>query len=255
MRCRFCNQDKPRLARAHIIPRSFFRLVRGEGHYSVLMRASRKAVTQDYTQAGIYDCGILCVECERRFSRYDTHGFAVFTNVFLHKTLYLDTYGIPCALLLPNVNFLLLKLFVLSVLWRASVSRLDFFNNVDLGPHEEIIKSLISNDTVEGGDHYEFVCFHHIGQPYPGVILPPWKRRISAVNYVQLYLPNIQILVKVDRRPFPRPFPTIAIRPSPPHYLAFLPFEGSTESNFFEGMKRAIRDHQWVANGRARRRA
>ena len=248
MRCRFCDKHDASPAKSHIIPRSFFGLVRGQEKYSVVMRVSKKAVTRlHYTQAGIYDSEILCVECEKRFSPYDAHGFAVFTEVFQHKKLYLENSGIPCAFLLPNVDFRLLKLFVLSVLWRASVSRHDFFLGVDLGRrHEEKIKSLISNDTVDGADDYEFVCFHQVGHTYPKVMLRPWSRKISAVNYVQLYLPDIQILVKVDKRRFSDPFPKIAIQPNPPHYLAFLPYKGSNEFNFFEGMKDVIRGRQWT---------
>src|SRR5437762_3121909 len=135
MRCRFCDKDMSSPAKSHIIPRSFFKLVRGQEKYTIVMRASEKAVTEEYTQAGIYDSKILCVECEKRFSPYDAHGFAVFTDVFRDKKVYLDNNGIPCAFLLPNVDFRLLKLFVLSLLWRSSVSRHHFFSNVDLGPH------------------------------------------------------------------------------------------------------------------------
>jgi hypothetical protein len=55
MRCRFCDQDKPALAKAHIIPRSFFKGVRGKENYSVEMRVSEKAVKEKYHQAGNYD--------------------------------------------------------------------------------------------------------------------------------------------------------------------------------------------------------
>jgi hypothetical protein len=62
-----------------------------------------------------------------------------------------------CAYRLPGVDFRLLKLFLLGTLWRASVSSLDFFSNVDLGQrHEDAIKSLISNGTIDGADNYQF---------------------------------------------------------------------------------------------------
>lgn len=245
MRCRFCNKDK-RLTKAHIIPRSLFKPVRGEGKYSIEMRVSKKAVKENYLQAGNYDCGILCEECEREFSPYDAHGHSVFTKVFKEPNIYRDPAGIECAYVLPDVDFPLLKLFVLGVLWRASVSSLDFFSNVDLGQsHEDTIKSLVSNGTIEGADHYQFFCSHQRDNPYSKLILPPWKRKMDGINYIQLYLPDIQVVVKVDKRPLPEIFAPIVIRPNPPHYLVFMPFKGSTEDDYFEGMKRAIRDHRW----------
>jgi hypothetical protein len=169
----------------------------------------------------------------------------VFTKVFEEPELYRDKDGIECAYLLPNVDFRLLKLFVLSVLWRASVSRLYFFRDVDLGPHADTIKSLICNGTIEAADDYQFVCSYQRDHPYPKGILPPSSRKIEEINYVQLYLADIQILVKVDKRPLPEFFAPIVIRPKPPHYLVFMPFKGSRESEYFEGMKRALRDHRW----------
>jgi hypothetical protein len=247
MHCRFCNQEKPALAKAHIIPRSFFKSVRGKGKYSVEMRVSEKAVKEKYHQAGNYDSRILCEECERKFSLYDAHGHSVFTKVFEERRIYRDPAGRDCAYFLPDVDFRLLKLFVLGVLWRASVSSLDLFSNVDLGRHHEhTIKSLIFSGTIEGADHYQFFCLHQRDNPHSNVILPPWKRRMDSINYIQLYLPNIQIVVKMDQRPLPEIFAPIVITPKPPQYLVFMAFRGSTEANYFDGIKCALRAHQWA---------
>jgi hypothetical protein len=251
MRCRFCDEDKPTLARAHIIPRSFFKVIRGKENYTVEMRASQKAVKEKYQQAGNYDTGILCEACERKFSKCDAHGHSVFTKVFEEPEIYRDPAGYECAYVLPNVDFRLLKLFVLSLLWRASVSSLDFFSNVHLGErHEGTIRSLISEDTIEGADDYQFFCSHQRDARYKKVILPPWKRRMDGINYIQLYLPDIQIVVKVDKRPLPEIFAPISIKPKAPHYLVFLPFKGSTEADYFERMKEAMRKAQWATKSR-----
>jgi hypothetical protein len=252
-RCRFCEQDKVALAKAHVIPRSFFKRVRGKAKYSTELRASKKAVTEKFQQAGHYDCEILCEDCERKFTPYDTHGFSVFTKVFENQNIYRDPNGFECAYLLPNVDFRLLKLFVLSVLWRASVSRLHFYRNVDLGQrHEDKIKSLIASDTIEHADDYQLVSSHQKGHPYPKVILEPWKRRVEHVNYVQFYLPDVQILVKVDKRPLPDFLRKIMVTPKPPHYMVLFPYKGSDEAAYFEGMKAAIREHKLGSKGKGR---
>jgi hypothetical protein len=251
-RCRFCEQDKIALAKAHVIPRSFFKRVRGEAKYSTELRASEKAVTEKFQQAGHYDCEILCEDCERKFTPYDTHGFSVFTKVFENQNIYRDPHGFECAYLLPNVDFRLLKLFVLSVLWRASVSRLRFYRNVDLGQrHEHKIKSLIASGTIEHADDYQFVCSHQKDHPYPKVILEPLKGRIESegVNYVKFYLPDVQIVVKVDKRPLPDFFRRIVVTPKPPHYMVLFPYKGSDEAAYFEGMKATIRAANGAANG------
>ena len=249
-RCRFCGKEKPALIKAHIIPRSFFKLVRGDAKYSTELRASENAVTREALQAGYSDDDILCEECESKFTPYDTHGFAVFTKVFENQNIYRDPNEFECAYLLPDVDFRLLKLFVLSVLWRASVSRLRFYRNVDLGQrHEDKIKSLIASGTIEGTDDYQFVCSHQKDHPYPKVILEPWKRRIEDINYAQFYLPDVQILVKVDKRPLPDFLRKIMVTSKPPHYIVLFPYKGSNEADYFEGMKATIRAAKMSAKG------
>jgi hypothetical protein len=136
---------------------------------------------------------------------------------------------------------------VLGVLWRASVSSLDFFSKINLGErHEATIKSLISEGTINGADHYQFFCSHQRDAQYSKVILPPWKRRMDGINYIQLYLPDIQIVVKVDQRDLPEIFAPIVIKPDAPHYLVFMPFKGSREANYFDRMKAAIRKAKWT---------
>jgi len=252
-RCRFCNRNKPALAKAHVIPRSFFKIVRGQAKHSTEMRVTRNAMKATYRQAGHYDGDILCKECEQKFSPYDAHGHSVFTNVFKEPNIYRDAAGFECAYLLPDVDFLLLKLFVLSVLWRASVSRLFFYSKVDLGArHEAKIKSLIANGTIDDSDDYQFVCSHHKDHPYPNVILPPLSQKIGGINYVHLSLPNVQLLVKVDKRPMPDVFRKIMVTPNPPHYMVLFPFRGSSSQDYFEGMKAVIREH-WATKGKERR--
>jgi hypothetical protein len=80
-RCRFCNESKAGLAKAHIIPRSFFKLVRGDAKYATEMRASTKAVTLKARQAGHSDDNILCEECERKFSIRCSRVFGVHEGV------------------------------------------------------------------------------------------------------------------------------------------------------------------------------
>lgn len=196
------------------------------------MMVSRDKTKKDFKQAGISDRTIVCQACESRFSKYDDHGYRVFTNVFRQKKVYSDHQGNRCAYLLPRVDYHRLKLFVLSLLWRASVSQHLFFRRVTLGPHQETIRSMIDADDAGGVDDYSFACIHHLNQRYENIILPPVTTRIATLRCVRFYLPNITIIVKTDKRPFTEPFRTIMIAPKPPHYLAFMPYQGSLEHKY-----------------------
>lgn len=244
MKCRFCNREFRKLAKAHIIPRSFFKAVRSNSKYSILIQASKKEIKKEFKQAGIFDTSILCIECEARFKSFDDHGYRVFTNVFKKPSVYLDSSGNPCALLLPKVRYDLLKLFVLSLVWRASVSSLPFFSHVSLGPHEARIRNLIEARDPGDNKKYSFFCIHPWDAPFPTIIFPPVRRKIGKLNCTQVNLPNLYIVFKADNRPFHEPFSTLVIRPQPPHYLALLPYSGSREDKFMQGLRNVVRQHQ-----------
>lgn len=244
MLCRFCSRDFPKLAKAHIIPRSFFKVIRGTSKYSIVMQASKNEVKQDFKQAGIYDSTILCEECEALFTAFDDHGFRVFNGVFKKPQVYLDPFGNQCAFLLPNVRYDLLKLFVMSLAWRASVSTDPFFRRVNLGPHENRIRDMIAARDCGDQQKYAFFCVHPLGEEFPGSILPARCRKIAGLNCVQIHLPKMYVVLKVDNRPFLEPFATLMLRQNPPHFLAFLPYRGSLENKYVEAVRKVLRSHE-----------
>jgi hypothetical protein len=59
----------------------------------------------------------------------------------------------------PNVDYKLLKLFILSILWRTSASSLDAYRLVSLGPHEEIIRQMILSNAHVDVETYPCLVF------------------------------------------------------------------------------------------------
>lgn len=131
--CRFCKSPGRKLIKAHMIPRSIFKLVKKDEKYSVYFEATTEGVRREPKQAGLYDENILCAECEARFSNWDRHGGTVICKSRGEADLYLDPHGIPCGYHLKDADYELLMMFFLAVLWRASVSTLQFFRAVQLG--------------------------------------------------------------------------------------------------------------------------
>ena len=70
-----CCEEKP-LIKAHIIPRTFFEVLRGTGNYTVLVEPKASKQSQ-YLQAGDFDPEILCAECDNKFSPLDGYGFKI----------------------------------------------------------------------------------------------------------------------------------------------------------------------------------
>jgi hypothetical protein len=110
---------------------------------------------------------LLCEKCERRFSVYEgwasdfyKGALAAFadttrTEIRFGKTLKftrIDEHGQPTTSPVPRIlhiegfDYVKMKLFLLSLLWRMGVSRLHFFGEITLGFHEKRIRKMLLND-------------------------------------------------------------------------------------------------------------
>ena len=246
MKCKFCNNEFQKLANSHIIPRSFYRKVRGDGNYSLLLNVDDNEETQEFKQAGISDTTILCESCERRFSPYDKHGYETLTEALETKKKYIDHLGNACAFYVEKADYNVFKLFVLSVLWRASVSSHYFFKHIKLGSHEEKLRKRIHEGDAGAEDDYSILCFHLLGQHYPKTILPPFGHRIEGVNFCRLYLPDVGFLIKVDSRPSPSVLKPLVMKPQSSIYLIFQDYFGSPEMRFMESTKVLVQKHAGI---------
>ena len=208
--CRLCNQVR-QLVIAHIIPRSFSLRAKGQSKQLIEAREHDMKDVQ-YWQNGVSDDQILCEGCERTFQSWDDYGFQVLGNPPGNDAFPRDDSEVQ-AFVIKNTDYSRLKLFVLSVLWRASVSKEPFFARVQLGKHEPIIADMIRNQNPGGFDEFPVVLARLVGQPLPNATYAPYRQRSpEGVNFNILFLPSIKIMVKVDSRPLPQILELVALR-------------------------------------------
>lgn len=105
---------------------------------SVLANANKPIKSAaTYHQSGVYDAEILCEECERRFSEFDRYGWETLGPMALDRppaeSKIDHLYKIDC-------DTDKLRRFILSVLWRASVSKSPFYTAIKLGPYEDLLR-------------------------------------------------------------------------------------------------------------------
>ncbi len=131
--CKFCNQEK-KLIKAHIIPKNFY-LARKDARYLLINSKTGKYA---YKQNGGYDSNILCKDCDNHIlGEFDKEGYRVLFGDF-NKYKYIQTYpqGKIYQLNSYNFNYVNLRNFFISILWRASVSQLEEWSNINLGGYE-----------------------------------------------------------------------------------------------------------------------
>jgi hypothetical protein len=203
-KCRMCGEIKP-LINAHIVPRTFFEVVRGSGKYTVLVEP-KAAKQSKFLQAGDMDPDILCCECDNKFSALDDYGFKIL-GVPQPKCRYIDPATGNEVGSVIECDTDKLSRFVLAVLWRASISKR--WDTVSLGYHEPKVLERIVDVTPLSVDDYSIIV-HRLDSNALGnfklVILLPVRGKIQGgINVYFFYLPGIRIVIKVDRRNFKAP--------------------------------------------------
>lgn len=145
MYCALCLQEKE-LRKSHIIPEFFYKPLYDQKH-----RLNVFVLNEDqkryFKQKGLSEF-LLCAECEERLSKYERYA----SQIFYGGTGFYITNGNPIKI--EGIDYKKFKLFQLSLLFRASVSNLVFFENIDLGPHEEKIRDMIINENPGGKSDY-----------------------------------------------------------------------------------------------------
>lgn len=219
IKCQYCGEIFPKLAKAHIIPRSFYKAIRGDDKYSIEITIGESYKNEKIWQCGIHDSNIVCEECEKLFCEFDTHGYKVLSEALSQRNIWCDLNGHPCAYLIENADYHKLKLFFLSMLWRAHASTQFFWEHVSLGCHEPIIRSHISEKIAPPYNEYETFMFNLSNKHYSNLIIPPWPQKIYDVSFYRFYLPEIMVLIKVDKLPLPDIFKSMVSNESRPHRL------------------------------------
>ncbi|MFW6275503.1 MAG: hypothetical protein ACOC2M_02605 [bacterium] len=224
--CKLCQTQK-KLAKAHIIPKSIITLLKADENPLQIMYSNPRAFSKK-SQIGPYDKNILCVKCDNFLGSYDDYG-----QKFFSKTI--DDY--PIKVLGPNARFIeaknfsynKVKMFLLSILWRASVANLDVFSAVNLGPYEDIIRISLLKREVLNDNRFSIIIFRYNYDPLKVPTLMPFKDVMAGVNYYRLYLLNFLIFIKVDQRSFPEEFYPLILKKNKTLPIILLNYETSKE--------------------------
>lgn len=224
MKCKFCEHDK-KLIKAHIIPESI--LLYSSGNEPAQILSSSDEVFPKRSPIGIYDTSILCKECDSAMGVWDDYGKQFLTSVDMGNAVCSE--GKRVALKIPNPDCRQLKLFLLSVLWRASVSNEDFFKGVDLGHYEPVLKDVLrnANQTDFGIFKIAVTMFDYDSKLV--ATLHPHRVKLDGVNYFRLYMLNYVFLIKVDKQKSVAPFDKWELEDNEEIIALLLDYQGSQE--------------------------
>lgn len=236
MNCKGCGQHK-KLVKSHIIPESFFVGLRAHDGKSPLKITDQRNVFPKKAPVGEYDSKILCRECEDIFNAFDNYGsrFLLHERKDFKKLNYGENINVYSV---ESFDYTLLKLFFISVLWRASISSREFYSNVELGPFQDRAKELIWHQ--DPGEQDEFSCVLSTleGHDAADSILPPYRERWDGINFYRFYLFGCVLSIKVDKRPAGGFMRELSIRPESPIHLVARDIRDSDEMRVLKQVAR-----------------
>jgi len=188
MECEFCHEDK-KLVDAHIIPRCFFEAMRNKKDNKPFQLLSN--TVGEYpkrSQIGLYDNSILCEECERKiFKKLDDYACKILLSDIENKKHFVDNKKVGYYKL-RNVDYGKIKLFFLSILWRAAVSKRKEFKRVKLGPFKESLRMMLKK--FNPGDVNDFLVVlrrftDNLGKNF---LMDPYQLRLNGIIFYRFYL-------------------------------------------------------------------
>ena len=148
-KCRLCQNEKE-LCFSHIIPEFVYLPTYDENHRAVTIPRGK----DKYEQKGVREY-LLCGDCDRTIiGKWETYSSPIIKSIQdLNITQNGDQY------IVHGVQYTDFKLFQLSLLWRASVSSVKMFENIDIGEHEEVIRKMLLSKNPGVPEQYGCMMF------------------------------------------------------------------------------------------------
>jgi hypothetical protein len=216
--------------KAHIIPRSFYSLGQKGPINGKVIRLKIDDTVIKRSPNGEYDETILTHEGEKYFKEIDTYAFDCLIKRGQEATLYHDGENPLCAEI-EKYDYKKLKLFFISLLWRAGVSTRPMFSNVSLGLHEANLRRMILESDPGTDLDYSVMLGIHRDTPDHGFpIMDPILRRDpeNKFQYYHFMLGTSVACIKVDKQDFGESWREFVIKDGAPLRFVFLePFRTS----------------------------
>jgi hypothetical protein len=137
---------------------------------------------------GFYQRPLLCYDCEKLISVWENYAEKVLNGSTHLKMPVVKNTADDLIQSVTGIHYQQFKLFLLSIVWRASVTNQSFFSAVDLGKqHEDRIGQMLLSSTPGTEDDYPVTLILpmgpvgnnlSIGQPYKN------KTANNAVRYI-----------------------------------------------------------------------
>jgi hypothetical protein len=164
-RCRLCLNEKT-LCKSHIYPEYMYAHCYDDNHSYIEFNAEEGKCNKR-RRKGIYE-ELLCRDCEHIIQGYEDYAKSILYDDAKPK---IETTKKPYCN--EDYDYRLFKLFLLSLLWRASISTQDSFKLASLGKYEGYLRNILLNGLDTAVNNFpSYIYQTHIdGDPSNGVFM------------------------------------------------------------------------------------
>jgi hypothetical protein len=230
--CKLCGEERVRV-RSHIVPLAFHRHMQSDSAMAPVVVGSASNSYPMRRPGGLYDEELLCDPCERRFGPWDQYGAECLLQGFETDAHRIAFNGETLAYQINNWDEEKIRMFALSLLWRAAATTNSVFSRVTLGPYKERLRQLILAGTPGSPDDFSILLGRWLTRPENEKMaltqISPYSWKLEGINMSKLFLGGFVFYIKSDQRAFINPFPEMMLSPGRPIYAIARELEGSKD--------------------------
>lgn len=189
--CPFCMRPGKNV-NAHIIPKAFFEDISEDGS---VLKQRELGQHPRRIPIGVYDDQIWCQSCEVEYGKWDKSAISVW------RTPIKNFVELPSAYELKVDNLDELRLFFISLVWRASASKQRLFNKISLGEFSNFARLLLESSSPGSINNFSTII-HYSGKD-DLLIAEPGRVRHFGILFYRFYLGRFIADIKVSSRPIP----------------------------------------------------
>lgn len=208
MACALCLQPRE-IRSSHVIPEFMYESLYDDIHRFHVLSAE-PAQRNRFAQKGLRQA-LLCSCCEERLGVYERY-----VSLMMGGGLELEYETNGHLVLIRGIDYKAVRMFQLSVLWRAGVSSLPFFSEVALGPHQEKLRVLL--DTDDPGTPWRYSCLMftliHEGKIQDDFIVQPVMIKVDGVSGYRFVFGGHVWVYFVANHQTPSRLETFSLQPS-----------------------------------------
>lgn len=147
--CQLCGQERELIKSSHIIPEFMYKPLFDADRQMHMRSLTRPGDNGKTVQTGIYDKHILCEDCDnRRIGQMEQYVAAVLFGGHAGSVTYQGSQNPDGShsIKMAGLDYRKFKLFFLSVLWRAHISKNKFFEKINIGSTAAIIRDMLLSE-------------------------------------------------------------------------------------------------------------